>query len=168
MEDRNWFRWHETNDAKLAPDRLGPVSAAVMGLEAGDLSPLATFLKLPISALPADIRLALVLAIEGTKDDFPGRLQLSRHPDLKPNEPDPLKLVERRIEEWTIAKYIEAEGGLEKGGHHAAIQAAATKFERSRSHIQKIWSLHLRSKMKGQMHLLNDAQIRLLAILNDV
>jgi len=164
MTDRIWFKWHEQHPTDLTPEEVEATSAALIGILTGDLAPLAALLKRPMQTLPTDIRLALVLAIEGDKKETPVRLRTARHPAYGPNENTVLDTVERREEELLIAKHIEEAGGLERGQHEAAISSAMDKFGRKRSFIERAWSKHKNSPWKGKAHLFSPETIALILV----
>ncbi|MGJ8586507.1 MAG: hypothetical protein ACSHXD_20645, partial [Marinosulfonomonas sp.] len=66
--------------------------------------------------------------------------ELNKHPDVKYRSRTAAAIFEKRRREDEIAKHVSRHGGLEKGMHESAIQAAQKQFGLGRSRVEEIWS----------------------------
>lgn len=122
--------------------------AAVAGLDAGDLEPLAELFALGGDRLHPAIMLRLRLLIVGSGYDTDWRLKVIRHPDLGKGQSSAERLSATRKELLTALTMVR-KGALCEGGYHSAVNATAKELGVGESTVERHW--------KNQRdHILND------------
>ena len=122
--------------------------AAIEGLDAGDLHPLAGLLAEDGDRMHPAIMLRLRMMIVGTADQIDWRLKIARHPDLGRGQANAERSTEIRKELHT-ALIMVREGALCEGGFGSAVNATAAKLGIGESTVERHWT-------NQREHILND------------
>lgn len=120
----------------LRPDEL----AAIIGLDAGDLEPLADLLESGRKTIDPIVQRSLWKAIRGSKADSDYRLVFDKHPELKHSHQGSRAARLRDRDKLNTALVMKKHGALKVGQHESAVIATADELGKGKSTVKSHWS----------------------------